>query len=282
VSAISLTEADRGSDLTRMSTTMEDRGDRLVLNGSKIFTTNAALADFFVVLCQDEMEAEPGRGMTTVLVDRDPSTWLGGELEITEIPDKMGLKMTSSGEVVFKNLEVPVDRVLGERGQGLSNVLRFLDSSRIEIAAQALGNAEGAFLKALSHARGRRQFGKEIIRFQAIGHILARMWSRIQSIKWATYHAAWLCDSASSKRDTVVPLTTSMVKHHVPEIAKEVIDDAITVLGGYGYFLEQDVERRWRDNRITEIYEGTVQVQLNNIARILGKLNLDYIDASLL
>ncbi len=282
ISAISLTEPDHGCDLTRMNTTLLDKGDRLVLNGTKIFTTNASYADYFVVLCQDDPEAKPGRGMTTVIVDRDPATWLGGDLEISEIPNKMGLKMTSSGELIFKNLEVPAGSVLGERGRGLLNVLNFLDQSRIEIASQSLGIAEGAYLKALAHARGRTQFGTAIIDFQAIGHMLARMWSKLQSAKWNTYYAAWTCDQQSKKTASVVPLLTSMVKHYVPETAKEILDDAITIFGGYGYFLEQDVERRYRDNRIIEIYEGTVQVQLNNMVRVLKTLNPDFIDANLL
>ncbi len=282
VSAISLTEPDHGCDLTRMNTTVEVRGDRLVLNGTKVFTTNAAYADFFIVLAQEDPEARPGRGMTTVLVDRDPARWLGGELEINEIPGKMGLKMSSSGEVVYKDLEVPRENVLGERGRGLLNVLDFLDQSRIEIAAQSLGIAEGAFLKALAHARSRHQFGRPIIEFQAVGHLLARMHARLHSAKLATYHAAWACDQGGKKLAGAVPLYTSLVKHHVPETAKSVIDDAITVFGGYGYFIDQDVERRYRDNRIIEIYEGTVQIQLNNMVRILRKLNLDFIDSTLL
>ncbi|MBW2528966.1 MAG: acyl-CoA/acyl-ACP dehydrogenase [Deltaproteobacteria bacterium] len=284
VSAISLTEPDHGSDLTRMNTTLEERDDCFVLNGAKIFTTNAAYADFFVVLCQDDAQAPPGRGMTTVLVERDPASWLGGELELSEIGGKMGLKMTSSGEVVFKNLAISKDNVLGERGRGLRNVLDFLDQSRIEIAAESLGIAEGAFLAALEHVKGRRQFDRPIMDFQAVGHTVARMWSRIQAAKWSTYYAAWLCDhhAGKGKLGAAVPLTTSMVKHFVPETAKEVLDDAITVFGGYGYFLEQDVERRYRDNRIIEIYEGTVQVQLNNMVRVLKKLNPDFIDQSLL
>jgi len=282
VSAVSFTESDHGSDLTCMSTTLEEKGDRFVINGTKIFTTNAGYADFFIVLCQDDKDAKPGKGMSTILVERDPSTWLGGELEINEIPNKMGLRMTSSGELVFKNLEVPIENLLGERGRGLMNILEFLDESRIEIGAQALGNAEGAFLKALKHAKERTQFQQPIINFQVIGHKLARMWSQIQSLKWLTYYAAWLCDHESRKMANVIPLFTSMVKHHVPEMAKDIIDEAITVFGGYGYFLEQDVERRYRDNRITEIYEGTVEVQLNNMVRMLKRLNPDFINASLI
>ena len=282
VSAVSFTESDHGSDLTCMSTTLEEKGDRFVINGTKIFTTNAGYADFFIVLCQDDKDAKPGKGMSTILVERDPSTWLGGELEINEIPNKMGLRMTSSGELVFKNLEVPIANLLGERGRGLMNILDFLDESRIEIGAQALGNAEGAFLKALKHAKERTQFQQPIINFQVIGHKLARMWSQIQSLKWLTYYAAWLCDHESRKMANVIPLFTSMVKHHVPEMAKDIIDEAITVFGGYGYFLEQEVERRYRDNRITEVYEGTVEVQLNNMVRMLKRLNPDFINASLI
>jgi len=281
IAAVSFTEPDRGSDLLRMSTTVEQRGDRFLLNGTKIFTTNGAYATFFVVLAQDDPGAKPGRGMSTILVDADPASWLGGSLEINDIPHKMGLRMTSSSELVFRDLEVPAENLLGVRGEGLNNVLGFLDESRIEVAAQALGNAEGAFLKALDHARKRTQFDKPIIDFQGVGHRVARMWSEIQSIKWLTYYAAWLCDQRSKKMAATVPLFTSVVKHHVPETAKHVIDEAISVFGGYGYFLEQEVERRYRDTRIIEIYEGTVEVQLNNIVRVLKTLNPDFIDASL-
>ena len=281
VSAVSFTEPDHGSDLRRMETTMEEKEDGFVLNGTKVFTTNASYADFFIVLAQEEQDAPPGKGMSTIVVQSDPSTWLDGEMEINEIPNKMGLKMASSGELVFHNLKVPKENVVGERGRGLMNVLEFLDESRIEIGAQALGNAEGAFLKALNHARERKQFDRPIIDFQGIGHKLARMWSYIQSVKWLNYYGAWLCDRKDQKMSSTIPLFTSMVKHHVPETAKMVIDEMITVFGGYGYFLEQDVERRYRDNRIIEMYEGTVEVQLNNMVRILKKLNMDFISAAL-
>jgi len=281
VSAVSFTEPDHGSDLRRMETTMEEKEDGFVLNGTKVFTTNASYADFFIVLAQEEQDAPPGKGMSTIVVQSDPSTWSDGEMEINEIPNKMGLKMASSGELVFHDLKVPKENVIGERGRGLMNVLEFLDESRIEIGAQALGNAEGAFLKALNHARERKQFDRPIIDFQGIGHKLARMWSYIQSVKWLNYYGAWLCDRKDQKMSSTIPLFTSMVKHHVPETAKMVIDEMITVFGGYGYFLEQDVERRYRDNRIIEMYEGTVEVQLNNMVRILKKLNMDFISAAL-
>ena len=282
ISAVSFTEPDHGSDLRRMDTTLVEEKDGFVLNGTKVFTTNASYADFFIVLAQEDPGASQGKGMTTILVERDPSTWLEGNMEINEIPHKMGLKTSSSGEVVFHQLKVPKENVLGQRGRGLLNILDFLDESRIEIAAQALGNAEGAYLKALKHARQRVQFGKPIIDFQAIGHRLGRLWSHLQSIKWLTYYTAWQCDHKNEHTSGTIPLLTSMVKHHVPETAKMIIDETITVFGGYGYFLEQDVERRYRDNRIIEMYEGTVEVQLNNMVRILKKLNLDFVQSTLI
>jgi len=279
VSAVSFTEPDHGSDLTYMNTTLKEQKDGFVLNGTKVFTTNGAYADFFIVLAQEDPEAGPGKGMTTILVERDSSTWFDGKMEINEIPNKMGLRMASSSELVFHDLKISKENILGERGRGLLNVLDFLDESRIEIGAQALGNCEGAFLKALNHARGRTQFQRPIIDFQAIGHKLARMWSQIQSIKWINYYGAWVCDHGLEKMSETIPLFTSVVKHHVPETAKKIIDESITVFGGYGYFLEHEVERRYRDNRIIEMYEGTVEVQLNNIARILKRLNLSFIDS---
>ena len=282
VSAVSFTEPDHGSDLTRMETTLEEKADGFVLNGTKIFTTNGAYADFFIVLAQEDPDAGPGKGMTTILVEREPSSWLDGKMEINEIPNKMGLRMASSSELVFQDLKISKENIVGKRGRGLLNVLDFLDESRIEIGAQALGNCEGAFLKALNHAKERRQFETSIIDFQGIGHKLARMWSQIQSIKWINYYGAWLCDHGTENMSGSVPLFTSIVKHHVPETAKKIIDDAITVFGGYGYFLEQDVERRYRDNRIVEMYEGTVEVQLNNIVRILKRINPDFLSSTFL
>ncbi len=282
VSAVSFTEANHGSDLTCVDTRVNEVEDGLVLNGTKLFTTNGGYADFTVVLAQEEPDAPPGRGMTTVLVELDPARWLGGTMEINEIPHKMGIRMTSSSELVFRDLKVPRENIVGKRGRGLLNVLDFLDESRIEIAAQALGNAEGAFLKALNHARERTQFKRSIIDFQAPGQRLARMWTKVQSLKWLVYHAAWLCDQRYEKMSESVPLFTSMVKYHVPETAKEIIDETINVFGGYGYFMEQDVERRYRDNRIVEIYEGTIDIQLNNMVRILKKLSIDFINSSLL
>ena len=279
IAAVSFTEPDHGSDLTRMDTRLEEREDCFVINGTKILTTNARYADFFTVLCQDGPPEAPGHGMSTILVERNPERPLGGELEINELPHKMGIKMTSSGELVFRDLRVPKENLLGERGRGLMNVLEFLDESRIEIAAQSLGNAEGAFLRAFRYAKERSQFGSPIIDFQAIGHRLAHMFSRLQALKYITYRAAWACDHQKGR---MVPLLTSLVKHYVPQQAKAIIDEAINIFGGYGYFMDQEVERRYRDNRIAEIYEGTVEIQLNTMVHFLKRMSAEYLEEALL
>ena len=277
VSAVCFTEANHGSDLTRVDTVAVDKGDRFILNGTKIFTTNASYADFFVVLVQTDPEAPPGKGMATLLLEKEEKFSKNGTMEINEMPGKMGLKMVSTGEISFRDYEVPKENLIGEKGRGLINFLNFVDESRIEIASQSLGIAEGAFLKALSHAREREQFGKPIIDFQGIGFKLARAFGDLMSSKSLIYYAARMYDMGSKQYKTLIPMFTSIVKYHVPEHAKEIIDHTITVFGGYGYFLEQDVERRYRDNRIVEVYEGTVEVQLNNIVRTLKTINLDFL-----
>jgi len=282
VSAVSFTEPNHGSDLTKVDTIAVDKGDRFIVNGTKTFTTNASYADFFVVLVQTDPEARPGRGMATLLIEKEGKFSKNGTMEITEMPTKMGLKMVSSGEISFRDFEVPKENLLGENGRGLINLLEFLDESRIEIAAQSLGTAEGAFLKALSHVRAREQFGKPIIEFQGVGHKIARMFGDLMSAKSLLYYAARMCEIGSKQHKTLIPMFTAIVKYLVPEHAKEIIDQTINVFGGYGYFIEQEVERRYRDNRICEIYEGTVEIQLNTILRTLKSVNLDFLKEMLI
>ena len=200
-----MTEPDHGSDLTRMETTLVEEKDGFVINGTKVFTTNGSYADFFVVLAQEDPDAAPGKGMTTVIIEKDPLSWLRGSLETNDLPHKMGIRMTSSSELVFQDLKVRKKNEPGQRGRGLLNVLDFLDESRIQIGAQALGNAEGAFLKALKHARERTQFQKPIINFQGVGHKLARMWSQIQSLKWLTYYGAWPSHTEDASTAASIP-----------------------------------------------------------------------------
>jgi len=264
ISAGAYTEPDHGSDITMMSTTASKQGDSFVINGTKTLITNGCLADFFVVLCQTDPSAKPPyRGQCTILVDKETKG-----LEATEIRPKMGIRMTSTAELSFSDVKVPVTQLLGEENKGFYQVLEFFDESRVEIAAQALGIAQGAFDRALDYAKQRQQFGRKLVDFQITQHKLADMATKIETARLLTYKAAWNFDQ---KR--IDPKLTSMAKMFAGKTAVEVADEAIQLLGGYGYITEYEVERFYRDAKITEIYEGTKEIQKNTIASaLIGKL----------
>jgi len=189
-------------------------------------------------------------------------------LEATEIEPKMGIRMTSTAELSFSDVRIPLSNLLGEENKGFYQVLEFFDESRIEIAAQALGIAQGAFDRALDYVKKREQFTKKLVDFQITQHKLADMATKIETAKLLTYKAAWNFDE---KR--IDPKLTSMAKWFTARTAVEVADEAIQMLGGYGYLTEFEVERFYRDAKITEIYEGTREIQKNTIASaLIGKL----------
>lgn len=258
------TEPDHGSDITLLSTTAVKEGDSFVINGTKTFITNGTLADFFVVLCQTHPDEKPSyRGQSTLLVERGTKG-----LDATEITPKMGIRMTSTAQLSFNDVRVPLANLLGEERKGFYQVLEFFDESRVEIASQALGIAQGAFDRALDYAKQRRQFGKRIADFQVTQHKLADMATKIETARLLTYKAAWNYDQ---KR--IDPKLTSMAKMYAAKTAVDVADEAIQIFGGYGYITEYEVERFYRDAKITEIYEGTKEIQKNTIASaLLGKL----------
>ena len=264
ISGGAYTEPDHGSDITLMATTAARQGDFFVINGTKTFITNGGLADFFVVLCQTDPNMKPPyRGQCTILVDKGAKG-----LEATEITPKMGIRMTSTAELSFSDVRVPVSQLLGEENKGFYQVLDFFDESRIEIAAQALGIAEGAFDRTLDYVKQREQFGKKLVDFQITQHKLADMATKIEAARLLTYKAAWNYDQ---KR--IDPKLTSMAKMFAARAAVEVADEAIQMHGGYGYITEYEVERFYRDAKITEIYEGTREIQKNTIASaLIGKL----------
>src|SRR4030066_124874 len=264
ISAGAYTEPDHGSDITLMSTTAVKQGDSYVINGTKTFITNGSIADFFVVLCQTDPNAKPSyRGQCTILVEKGTRG-----LDASEIMPKMGIRMTSTAELSFSDVRVPVTYLLGEEGKGFYQVLEFFDESRIEIAAQALGIAQGAFDRALDYTKQRKQFGKRLVDFQITQHKLADMATKIETARLLTYKAAWNYDL---KR--IDPKLTSMAKMFAGRTAVEVADEAIQIFGGYGYITEYEVERFYRDAKITEIYEGTKEIQKNTIASaLIGKL----------
>ena len=258
------TEPDHGSDITFMNTTAVREGDDYVINGAKTFITNGGLAGFYCVLCQTDPEAKPGyRGMSVILVEADREG-----VSTADVGNKMGIRMMATTEVTFKDVRVPLANLIGEEGKGFYHVLHFFDESRIQIAAQALGIGQGAYDRALAYVKQREQFGKKIAQFQVTQHKLADMATKLELARLITYKAAWNFDQGR-----IDPKLTSMAKMYAARTAVEVADEAIQLLGGYGYMTEYEVERFYRDAKITEIYEGTKEIQKNTIASaVIGRL----------
>lgn len=264
LSAGAFTEPDHGSDITSLDTTAVREGDEWVINGTKTFITNGGRAGFYCTMCQTDDEVQPSyRGISLILVEAEREG-----LTATDIGDKMGIHMMSTAEINFKDVRVPVSNVIGEAGKGFYHVLEFFDESRILVAAQALGTAQGAYDRALAYVKQREQFGRKIAQFQVTQHKLADMATKIELARLITYKAAWNYDQGR-----IDPKLTSMAKMYAARTAVEVADEAIQLLGGYGYMTEYEVERFYRDAKITEIYEGTKEIQKNTIASaVLGKL----------
>jgi alkylation response protein AidB-like acyl-CoA dehydrogenase len=259
------TEPDHGSDITTVDTTAVKDGDSWVINGSKMFITNSGpLAGFYCVLCQTDPDATPSyRGLSLILVEADHPG-----VSTQDVGKKMGISLTYTAEVVFKDVRVPLDNLIGEENKGFYQLLHFFDESRILVAAQALGTAQGGYDRALDYIKQREQFGKKIAQFQANQHKIADMATKIECARMLTYKAAWNFDQGR-----IDPKLTSMAKMFAARTAVEVCDEAIQLMGGYGYMQEYEVERFYRDAKITEIYEGTKEIQKNTIAgAILGKI----------
>ena len=260
VSAINVTETDAGSDLGSVKTRLEDKDDHYLVNGSKVFTTNAGYADFYTLMGRD------GDGLSLIIIDKEAMASNGpGHFEINDLGRKMGINTTTSGELVFSDFRVPKENILGKRGKGLRMVLDGFELGRIVIAAQAFGTMLYGYERAVSHARKRKQFGKPIIRFQAVEHDLVGMYVEIEKCRNILYKAAWLYD----KKDPESKKYSSMVKLTIPENAIDILNRAVDILGGYGYMRDQGLEGALRDVRITSIYEGTGNIQKNAIARML-------------
>lgn len=259
------TEPDHGSDITSVGTTAVRDGDEWVINGSKIFITNGGpLAGLYNVLCQTDPDASPSyRGMSVILVEADRPG-----VSYMDVGAKMGITLSYTAEVNFKDVRVPLSNLVGEENRGFYQVLEFFDESRILVAALALGIAQGAFDRAMAYVKERSQFGRKIAQFQVTQHKLADMATKIEAARMFVYKAAWNFDQGRMD-----PKLTSMAKMYAARTAIEVCDEAIQLLGGYGYMLEYEVERFYRDAKITELYEGTREIQKNTIASsLLGKI----------
>lgn len=258
ISCFALTEESAGSDATGLRTTATRNDGGYILNGSKIFITNGKEADVAVVFAT----IDPGlkhRGITAFLVEKGTPGFCTGKLE-----HKLGIRGSSTAELVFEDCFIPETSRLGAEGDGFKIAMSAIDSSRISVAAQALGIAQGAFDAALAYAKERKQFGKEIGSFQAIQWMLADMATRIDAARLMVYRAAYL-------EATGQPFVkeSCMAKLLAPEVARFVCDRAIQIHGGYGYVKDYPVERYFRDARICAIYEGTDEMQRMTIARSL-------------
>jgi alkylation response protein AidB-like acyl-CoA dehydrogenase len=239
-------------------------GDEWVINGTKTFISNGGMAGFYCTMCQTDSEVRPTyRGISLILVEDGQEG-----LTTADVGEKMGIHMVSTAEVNYKDVRVPATNIIGEEGKGFYHVLEFFDESRILVAAQALGIAQGAYDRALAYVKEREQFGRKIAQFQVTQHKLADMATKIELARLITYKAAWNFDQGR-----IDPKLTSMAKMYAARTAVEVADEAIQLLGGYGYMTEYEVERFYRDAKITELYEGTKEIQKNTIASaVIGKI----------
>jgi butyryl-CoA dehydrogenase len=256
--AFCLTEADAGSDAGALKTRAVEDGDDYILTGTKLFVTNGGFANVFIVFASTEPEKK-ARGISAFIVEEDRPGVKRGTREKT-----LGIRGSTTYEIILDEVRVPKANVLGEPGRGFKIAMEALDSGRIGIAAQAVGIARAAFGRSLEHAKTRKQFGTPISEFQAIQWKLADMATQIEAAHLLTIRAAVLRDTGG---DYVT--ASAMAKLFASRTAVEVSDSAIQVHGGYGYTRDYHVERHYRDAKITELYEGTSEIQRLIIARRL-------------
>jgi acyl-CoA dehydrogenase len=260
LAAFALTEPNAGSDASSIRTRAVKDGDSYVLNGSKIFITNAGEADVYCVFAVTNPH-QRSHGISAFLVDKDTPGFKIGKKE-----KKMGLHGSSTCELLFEDARVPAANLLGMEGGGFTIAMRLLDGGRIGIAAQALGIAKAAFDAANEYVHTRKQFGHEIFDFQGVQFMLADMATKIEAANWLVYNAA-----VRKEKGLECSKQASMAKVFASDTAMQVTTDAVQLFGGYGYMHEFNVERYMRDAKITQIYEGSNQIQRIVIARNLQK-----------
>ena len=253
-----LTEPEAGSDAANLSTSVEKEGDFYVVNGNKIFVTNGGYRGYGILFATHNKSLRH-RGISSFILDLEAEG-----VNLTRNEDKMGLKGTYTSAFSLDSVRIPKENILAEEGKGFKVAMELLDSGRVSIAAQALGMAEGAFDSAFEYSKTRKQFGKTINSFQAIQFKIADMAMRIEAARLLTYRAASLKDNHKNPI-----LEASIAKTYASETANYVAKEAMQILGGYGYITEYDIERIYRDARITEIYEGSNEIQRVVISRML-------------
>jgi acyl-CoA dehydrogenase len=261
ISAAAFTEPARGTDISTVDTRAVKRGGNWIINGEKTLITNAPVADFFIVLCQTASLEKPRRSQSLFIVDKKTEG-----LTITKLTNKMGIRCVTTGHISFKDVKVSDSNLVGELNNGFSHSLDFFAVSRTAIAAQAVGTAQGALEIALKYAQTRISSGQPIVKYQQIGAKLAQTANDIEAARLLTYKAAWMID-----QDKIDPMLMSMAKLYASRVAVRATNSAIQTLGGYGYMGDYKVERAYRDAKVTEIYEGTSEIQLLAILKQLIK-----------
>ncbi|TDE10077.1 acyl-CoA dehydrogenase, partial [Actinomadura sp. 6K520] len=259
-----LSEADAGSDAAGMRTRAVREGGSWVLNGTKMWITNAGVSEYYTVMAVTDPSAG-ARGISAFVVERsDPGVSFGPKER------KLGIKGSPTRQVILEDVRIPADRIIGAEGTGFKTALATLDHTRITIAAQALGIAQGALDFAVGYVKQRRQFGKPVADFQGVQFMLADMAMRLEGARQLTYHAAIKSERAMHGEQVAdLTLVSSACKALASDVAMDVTTDAVQLLGGYGYTRDFPVERMMRDAKITQIYEGTNQIQRMVIARQL-------------
>jgi alkylation response protein AidB-like acyl-CoA dehydrogenase len=260
VGAYCLSEAGSGSDAFALKATAEDEGDHYKLNGAKLWITNANEADIFLVFANLNPEAGY-KGITAFIVERDFEGF-----SVSKKENKMGIRASSTCEILLEDCKVPKDNVLGEVGKGYKVAIETLNEGRIGIGAQMIGIAQGAFNAALEYTQERKQFGQAISDFQGVQFQLAKMATEIETARLLVYNSARLKENGQSFLKEA-----AMAKYHSSEVAENVSSLAIDLFGGYGYVKEYPVEKFYRDSKIGKIYEGTSNMQLNTISKLLLK-----------
>jgi len=261
LAAFGLTEAESGSDAASIKSTAVKEGDYYVLNGTKQWITNGGEAEIYTsVLMTDRKRG--ARGATAFIIEKGTPGFSFGKKE-----NKMGIRASATRELIFEDCRVPKENVLGKEGLGFQVAMKTFDRTRPGVAAQAVGIAQGALEEALRYAHQREQFGKKISSFQGIQFMLADMATKVEAARALIYHAARLIDSGARSFSKI----SAMAKLFASDVAMEVTTDAVQIFGGYGYMKEYPVEKMMRDAKITQIYEGTNQIQRSVIALELIK-----------
>ena len=263
VMGAAISEPDVGSDVSSVSTEAEKDGDEWVINGNKMWITNGSVGDYFVVMCKTDDTEDRYSGFSQIVVESDRDGFTA-----EKITGKLGIRASDTAELIFDDVRVPEENLIGTEGAGFLQLMQFFDETRTMVAAQGVGIAKGACERALDYAQEREQFDRPISDFQAIQHKLSEMHTRTEAARQLTYKSAWSVENEGGQLTALA----SMAKEFASATAVEVADEAVQIHGGAGYVNDFDVERFYRDAKITQIYEGTTEIQKNIIAReLLGK-----------